>query len=549
MLKLLPRWLDQETLICLFVGLILFVPFANKAFHMDSPVTVYMARQIAKDPLNPPIGHYGTLLAPWNHTRLPASSAYYATPHPPLLPFYILPWLSCFGENELALTLGMLPFYLLIIVLTHRLMRIILPSAALFGALLIAMSPAVLVNAHNIMNDVPVTALMMASLYCMVRTGRKSDALLSGLFAGLACLTKVTAGTLIVSAALYYLTGGKTKNLLVFCVPFAICNVLWMLHNLYFFGEMQLFGNGHAHYLWGDVRFRFERMLSFTGGAMVFPLLILGVYAALAQTRNWTLAVLVASSIWAGLLINHLHYSLLHAGAYAVFASAGIMIIGRTICKSFASEKRPWLPLGTHLVLQLVGGLFLTLFAVRYLLPVVFVLILSWTTDVFAIKKVSSRILVCALALAISLIVSILLCVSDLKLVNAEKQVAQDLLNQYHDRLVVYHGRLGYLYYMDKAGFTSALDLKSGLKPGDIFVRNSLYRDDYMLWSGMKENLHILDTLRYPVFPLRTIGNRAGFYGNDRLPYSWGSSERIFEVFEFQGPQDLCDGRSNQANQ
>ena len=96
-------------LICFFCILI-YLPFSNKPFFMDSPITVYVAKQMCINFLNPPIGEYGKLLAPWNHTELPSSSVFYITPHPPLIPAYLSFFVRFFGENELILNWAIFPF-------------------------------------------------------------------------------------------------------------------------------------------------------------------------------------------------------------------------------------------------------------------------------------------------------------------------------------------------------------------------------------------------------------------------------------------------------
>jgi hypothetical protein len=53
-----------------------------------------------KKPLNPQIGDFGKILEIWNHTNLDENSIYYSTPHPPLIPYIIAPFVGIFGDNR-----------------------------------------------------------------------------------------------------------------------------------------------------------------------------------------------------------------------------------------------------------------------------------------------------------------------------------------------------------------------------------------------------------------------------------------------------------------
>jgi hypothetical protein len=176
------------------------------------------------------------------------------------------------------------------------------------------------------------------------------------------------------------------------------------------------------------------------------------------------------------------------------------------------------------------GGLFLTLYCARYLLPFAFIAVLAWIKIMEARSPVKRWVR--SATIAFSALLSICLSIADYQYVGAEKRIAFDLKEEYGNRAVYFQGRLGYLYYMHKAGFRSLTSSGAEVASGDVLIRNCISHDDAALFSDTAD-LVALKEFRYPVLPLRTLSGRAGFYGNDRLPYAWVSdpATRIFRVY------------------
>jgi hypothetical protein len=139
-----------------------------------------------------------------------------------------------------------------------------------------------------------------------------------------------------------------------------------------------------------------------------------------------------------------------------------------------------------------------------------------------------------SLALICSLLFSVFMSISDYQFVMAEKKVAQECRLRYPDRTVYFKGRLGYLYYMYHAGARSLTDKSSVPQPGDIVVQNCISRDDSDYFIDNKDRLELIDSLKFPLFPLRTMGGKAGFYGQDRLLFDWSGkpADRVFHLYE-----------------
>lgn len=521
------------SLFFLFLCAVLFAPFSGKPFHVDSTVTVHVAQQLLIDPVNPPIGDYGKICAVWNRTELPETSAYHLTPHPPLIPLYLAPWIALFGENEIILNWAMFPFYIISVLFFFRLCTLLVPRWRFEATLLFLASPAVLVNAGNVMLDVPLMCFCLGSFYYLFRSKHFGDVLVSGLFAGLACLTKFTGGTVVIAGIFFLLQEKKWKMAVLYLAPAAILYGVWMLHNIALWGTIQLVANGHAHYLIGDMRYRMERLVSFLGGAMVFPLFILVPALFAPRYRISAIVALVLSLMWAVLLVWKLDYSLPAALFYALCASSGVLLVGGIMMH--ARDSAPWKSLSLHALLQIMGGLFLTLYAVRYLLPFAFVALLVLTAGMSALPVAwPKRVLWYAMILC-SAVISILLSIGDYQLAGAEKRIAEAMTQQYPGTRVYYAGRMGYLHYMDKAGFMSLLGHhRDSIMPGDLMIRNTAFNDDSRFFHDTS-HLSLVREIRFPLPVLRTMTGRAGFYGNDRLPYALVSHphDRVFEVYRY----------------
>lgn len=529
--------IQRHTRECLLLGLaslLLFIPFSGKPFHIDSTVTVYMAKQLLEDPLNPPLGTYGKLLSVWNHTELPEASAFHACPHPPLIAFWTALCIRIVGENERTLNWCFFPFYLGTVLLLYGLCRTLSLKSSFAAALLYAVSPALFVNAQNLMYDVPLGLFCIGTFFFMFRGNTPRYALLAGLCSGCACLTKFTGGTLIIAGILFYLYQRRYKDLLLFLIVSGFLNTVWLIHNLYFFHGWLLTKNGHAAYIIGDLRYRFERMIAYIGGGVVLPVFPLLVWWKSGRLRRSGSVIAVAAAIWSLLLVTVLKYSVTSGLIYWLCASAGGVLILQLLPFLSSAENRPHhIVLGIHALLQMIGGLFLTLYAVRYTLTFLFlfVIILARLMDMHLSEVHRKRFWISAVAL--SLITAGLLSMGDYTVVDAEKKIAHNLENHYPDTRFLFKGRLGYLYYMHAVGAKSLTPEQATPRPGDLFIQNSFYNDDRDVLTRLSDRITLIDSLTYPLFPLRTIGGRAGFYGNDRLPYAWITSpnRRIFHIY------------------
>ena len=530
----------KKQLFLLFcIAILLYMPFSAKPFHIDSPITIYIAQQLLVNPLDPPAGSMGPLLWPWNHTDLPLSSAFHATPHPPLIPLYTAGIIKCFGDSEPVVNWSFFPFYFGALFFFYHLCIHIGIRMRFSATLLFAVSPALYINAQNVMYDVPLACFSIACFERMFKNDRFSDAAVAGIFAGLACLTKFTAGTLCIAGAYHFALRKQWQHLLIFLVAAGIFNSAWLLHNLYYFDGWQLLKNGHAHYLPGDIRYRFERMISYIGAGYFFPAFPMYLWWISRRFRKIGLIAGAGTFLWSILMVIVLDYSVISAFFYFLCSFSGLLLLLQSGTLLNGTPSSPFgapyqrYTLAIHALLQIFGGLFLTLYAVRYTLSFIFILIIVSMMIIETWLSLRHRIILLNAAITVSLLLSILLSIGDFQIVNAEKKVTADLINRYPEKVIFYKGRLGYLYYMYRIGAKNLMFPPNKPVPGNLVIKNCFYHDDTDYFTA-RRNLQLVDTLVYPLFPLKTIGGCAGFYGNDRLPYSVDLKKavRVFKVFE-----------------
>ena len=379
-------------------------------------------------------------------------------------------------------------------------------------------------------------AFSLASFYFLFRSDKPAYAFLAGALAACACLTKYTAGTLIISGLVYYAYVKNWRGCVFFLLPAILGNGLWALHNIIFWGNIEIIANGHMHYVWGDFRYRFERMLSELGGTIVFPLFLLPLFFILKDFRRIACIITAGAATWALLLCHTLHYSVSAAVFYALSASVGALLLYGCVRPAFNSGGARDVSLTVHLFLQVIGGLFLTTYESRYTLPFVFIAIIFIARLLERFNNASFKKAVWGICILSSAMLSIVLSVADYQYANADRLAATDIQKRFPSQKTYFFGRLGYLYYMDKAGFSSLHPSGDSLKTGDLLVQNCFSKDDGAFFS-QKSNFILLEDLHYPLIPIRTLGGRSGFYGLDRLPFAWSTSptDREFKVYEFIG--------------
>jgi dolichyl-phosphate-mannose-protein mannosyltransferase len=224
------RVLSGGGMIVFFVCLLLFLPFINKAFHIDDYAFISYAQMIGWNPLHafPRDFDYAGNVLP---NFLP-----YEMTHPPLVPYVIKSVIALFGENEIALHLAFMIFPLIALFSLMKLNKVFFPNSR-FSAVILAVFfcslPAFLVNAQNIMTDVPTLSfllLAMAGFFDGFETGSRKMTYLGSAALTLTIFTSYQMIVFVPLLFLYALWRRKLNLHVVVAIIFPVLVLLaWLL--------------------------------------------------------------------------------------------------------------------------------------------------------------------------------------------------------------------------------------------------------------------------------------------------------------------------------
>ena len=174
----------RERFLAVGLAVLLLIPFAGKAFHIDDPLFLFAAEQIRRHPAD-----FFGFDVNWYGVTMPMSQV---TKNPPLASYYIALVPSGDNPREWVLHLAFLLPAALLAAGTFELARRFC-RRPLLAVALVMLCPAVLVSATSIMCDTWMAALWVWAVVAWLR-GLDQDRLswmtAGALLAGLAALTK-----------------------------------------------------------------------------------------------------------------------------------------------------------------------------------------------------------------------------------------------------------------------------------------------------------------------------------------------------------------------
>ncbi|MFQ3609882.1 MAG: glycosyltransferase family 39 protein, partial [Fimbriimonadales bacterium] len=270
--------------VCWLCGLGVVYLALVKPVHMDDPVVLHVAENILSNPLRPFVGDYFWLAEPGALRQV--------TTNPPLVSYWLAPWIGLFGYREWLLHLSLMPFVALLGWGVYRLAERWLGDGWGWWAVgWVMLSPAVLPGL-NLMRDVPMLGLFVGGMACWVEGLARHERrwlILGALLGGLSALAKYTALIWLPIALVYTLLGGPRSLravgwLMVALVPMG----LWSLQNYLVEGEV------HLLYLWQERRGSAPwetRLLPGITGIGAITLLSAGVLWSVLQRRGAHLTV------------------------------------------------------------------------------------------------------------------------------------------------------------------------------------------------------------------------------------------------------------------
>ena len=514
--------------------LLLLLPFAGKAFHVDDPLFLASARRIVEEPLDPygfRVNWYGDEMPMWEVTK-----------NPPLVAYVLAAAGRTIGWSEVPLHLVLLVPAVAVVSGTFLLARRLGGSPFLAAALVLA-SPAFLVPATGLMCDVTMLAFWVFAVLLWLDGIDRDDPrrlLGSACLVSAAVLTKYFAISLIPLLAAWTLLRGKGawKRLAHLAVPVAVLAA-------YQIWTSGLYGRGllldAASYATGEGRnwtgFRSAQGivgLAFTGGCFLPALL----YAPRLWSKRALAAALIAgasagSALAAGALASGgvaLAAGWRAAGSiqFGLFVAAGLLVLALALVESRERRDPPTILLGLWL-----AGTFLFASFVNWSVNGRSLLPMAPAVAILAARRLdrlapssgaaaAARLLPAAVAAALALAITR----GDYRLAAAGREAAAAVERRTAGRTgtLWFFGHWGFQHYMEAIGAKPVDAATTRFQPGDLVAVPSNNTNTPALpveWVAAREPIP-LGGPRWVTTLHPALG--AGFYASDfgPLPFSFG---------------------------
>ena len=523
-------WHENWLFLPVFIGL--FLPFINKAFHIDDVAFLNLASMIGWNPLVAIPQDYfyqGTIL----HQLLP-----YEVTHPPLIPYLLKIGLALFGENEMPLHLMFLVFPAASLWFLNQIRRQLAPDSTGSGFILLLLfsaMPAFLVNAQNLMTDVATLCFLLGAISYFLKARAAPTpkmALLGGLFLSLAVFSSYQALAFIPLLTLFTLvdSGLKRFRLTALLAPVILMGIwLYLIYSRY--DIFPLLASKTSANMSNEIRNGFSLaafqgktiyLLATTGLMTLLPLIF-----NLLSCHKWRIQgsiLLVLSLCFYALLFSLDTYSNLERASLAFLMACGVITLSLAILSTIRGIARPaeravnlllcgWIVIvvGYNILLMPFG-------AARYLLPLfppLYLLLLESTGQ----RLLPGKILTGAL-IVFAILFGFLTAASDYSYANSYRTIAAEVAKLKGDgdknRNFWYIGEWGMRIYFDRAGARYLLADSQEPKAGDYIIMPEMPR--FWVPSTQVQFRSKVDSAKEisSSIPLRLFNRRsnAGFYSH-----------------------------------
>ena len=539
-MKNLQETLRRQRLIAFLIPLILSAPFINRAFFVDDSYFVQIASWLKDNPTRPydftaddaAIGNHG-----WE------KDGFVRMVNPLAHQYFLAALMKLGGARIWFLRLGTVLLTGFAAIFVFELARR-WTDHPLFAVVLTAAGPPYWLTAHSLLIDSTMGFFFVGALFYFIRcseTGDWSSGALSGLFMGLALLSKYTAALIFPLSAVWFVMRWKkvpAKAPLILAWVIGLASLLaysaWTAH-LY----------GRPHILAAS-----SRMVGHFGWAKVAMLAIFFSGACLAPIGGWSGAPrwLIATGVAVGTLLTGLFFSSVGGFPMAAAALLGFWIATTLVFLVRLAIDAPsgvW-PRDAFIACWVFGFLAMMLVvmdwvAVRYyhiVAPAVAIAVVR----MFERRGdgATRRIAWSSLAL---IAFTGLLAFSDYRQAEPARRIGALL----HARGVeggprhFYLGDSFTMSYLRDDGWVPAF-ASTAFQPGDLVLSKEVTMP--LVWFVQKRlPLRTVETFNFPTwFPIKVMDFRAsaGFYASvwGALPFAWstGPWER-FRLYEVQADE------------
>jgi hypothetical protein len=503
------RWLAAAIVVATLL------PFAGKAFHIDDPLFVWIARHVVDHPFDP----YGFQVN-WALTPRPIAEI---TKNPPLTSYFIAAIGSVAGWSEIALHLAFLVPAIALGLGTLELARRL--CAKPFLAVLIAwLTPVTMITASGVTSDVLMLAMWVWALV-LWHDGRLWAA---ATLAGVAAWTKYFGAALLplfaLDALLRRTPVRRWAPPLVVPVVMLAAYQAWTAH-LYGRGLLLDAAAYATNWRAGENISVLDRTLmglSFTGGCVLAAL----TFAPLLWRARGLIAGAIVA-VAAGWLIATRTTTITDAerlavGAHAVFFVAGGLSLLTLAVDNLRRERSP----DAALLAAWVLGTFIFASLVNWTINGRSILPLVPAAGILIARRLESaprRAL--SGALAVSAVISWIVTVGDFQLAATARDASSLVQAKAQGRTVRFEGHWGFQYYMESWGAKPLDVVAMDFAPGDVVA--IAYNNTQIVGlprskTGPTDRFEVGSAL--PASTMRSQAG-AGFYASvfGPLPYRLGA--------------------------
>ncbi|MCM8792467.1 MAG: glycosyltransferase family 39 protein [Candidatus Omnitrophica bacterium] len=527
----------------LIVIIILFVFqnsfFINKAFHIDDPSTVEIAKAINIHPLKPP--------------QIFLSN-------PILMGYYYSPIIRIFGEKEFWFHLFYLPFSLLTII-SMFFLSLRFTQGSLLPVIFLMVTPAFIISSQSVMLDIPLLGFFLAAVATFIFGIDKNNRLLlllSGLLAGIAILIKYSGIMILPILFIYVLLNSKIEKIKFLFIPLFIF-ILWNIYCILIYKDAIFFlalSGKLASYFLNRIGIRLFASLSFLSGTSI---IIVFLSFFLLQKKTFFLPLLSATSGFLPFLIKDTlnNYSFFEKTFLAILLVSSSYIILLILQDGFKKNNKDSLFFSLWFLLIFIFINLINFIAARFillLLPPLFLFIYN-ELIIYKPKIVRFKVKIIS-SIFISLLVSLLLAIGDYQFAEIyrdifyvfKKVVPLDKKVYFCDSYTYYYS-WGYDYYLKK---------NRGLKyrrEKNLSIKNAIFITPTeqvlpIIIEGLGGPLNNKDRLINSIYykgniVLHNQRFHAGFYSHDwgLLPFYLSFHKVPLEVFKIyyisNSPQEV----------
>lgn len=522
-------------------------PFLARPIHLDEPVFVWVARQIARSPLD----FYGFQIN-WTGTLEPVHEFMM---NPPLASYYLALAAGAVGWSETGLHAAFVPVALAALLGTFAL-GVRFSSRPWIAALAALWTPAFLVSCTMAMSDTLAVALWVWALVLWdrgLRDASRARLVAAALLAGLAGLTEYFALALIPLLALHAALTTRRAGawLAALAIPLGMIAVYERLtasaygHSL-LFGAARYAADYHGTTLAGHAR-KLALGLVFTGGSAASLLFLAPALLPRRSLSKWLLPIGFGCAKLAVALAQARGSGTWVLAQLVVWCAVGVGVLALAL-GDLLRTRRP----EAVLLLAWVLGCFafasfvnwtLNARSVLPLIPAVGILIARRLEQRAAAGHPPSRVRVAG-GLALAAALSVAVAWSDARLASAGRAAAEGLIGEIGSggARIWFQGHWGFQYYAEALG-AQPLDRRgSQVETGDWILRpgNNSY-----LFPLPARRVGPPTRREFPVLCCVSTMNpaaQAGFYAATfgPLPFAFGAAqpERYF-VYRAGAPFDL----------